>query len=386
MATPFVSLKLHGDPSFAELPLPDPAERVAGLAARACALFPRWRADAAVLELFVVAVGGDEEPPPAACAAAVAGGARLSSRASVTPGAWLVARVADAVPEPPASFEALLARGGVVGARPSVVRRAVTRYGAAVMAALSLGRADAAADIFAAAASLPSLETSRALCLAGLFVDGPLHDGSTLTRCFRDREELVLKPLDGGEEARASALRATLADAAFAALPPIPHLVPFELLTSAAGKRFLLMPLLGATLEAVPLRAGTDDAAVLWACLRDALRGLHARGLAHMDIKPANVCLAARAFVLIDVGSVAPFGEPAATTARYVARDFPGGMRRASARADWWLLAMTLAEKAAGLDVGRAPVPAMAELRARLAAALPADVWAELAEELGGEV
>ena len=143
------------------------------------------------------------------------------------------------------------------------------------------------------------------------------------------------------------------------------------------------MPLLGATLEAVPIRAGTDDAAVLWACLRDALRGLHARGIAHMDVKPANVCLAARAFALVDVGSVAPFGDAAATPAPYVARDFPGGMRRASARADWWLLAMTLAEKAAGLDVGRAPAPAMAELRARLEGALPAEVWVELAEELG---
>ena len=53
------------------------------------------------------------------------------------------------------------------------------------------------------------------------------------------------------------------------------------------------------------------------------------------------------------MGSVARFGEAAATTPPYVAADF--SRRHADeqrARADWWLLAMTLAEKAAGLAVG----------------------------------
>ena len=57
--------------------------------------------------------------------------------------------------------------------------------------------------------------------------------------------------------------------------------------------------------------------------------------------------------MLVDVGSVARFGEAAATTPPYVAADF--SRRHADeqrARADWWLLAMTLAEKAAGLAVG----------------------------------
>ena len=43
---------------------------------------------------------------------------------------------------------------------------------------------------------------------------------------------------------------------------------------------------------------------------------------------------------------------------------------------------MTLAEKAAGLDVGREPAPTMAELRARLEGALPGGVWGELQAEL----
>jgi hypothetical protein len=44
-----------------------------------------------------------------------------------------------------------------------------------------------------------------------------------------------------------------------------------------------------------------------------------------MDVKPANICVAgAQGFVLVDLGSVAPFGEATATTAPYVAADFPG--------------------------------------------------------------
>jgi hypothetical protein len=62
-------------------------------------------------------------------------------------------------------------------------------------------------------------------------------------------------------------------------------------------------------------------------------------------------------------------------------------MRRSSAHADWWQLAMTLAEKACGvhcLDVGACAVPTMAALSAHLREHLPAAVWQELEPQLEG--
>jgi len=81
------SLRLLADPSWAELSAADGAERVAAFAARASALFPRWRADAAALELFLVAAGGDAEPSRDACAQAVSEtGTKSSAQRRVTSG------------------------------------------------------------------------------------------------------------------------------------------------------------------------------------------------------------------------------------------------------------------------------------------------------------
>ena len=274
------------------------------------------------------------------------------------------------------TFESLLIAGGIAAPRASVVRRAFTRYGAAIVAALAAGgRVEAALDTYHLAESLPSLTTAADFHHHGVDVDGPLYEGSPVTRCFRSRSEFVLKPLDEAEYRRAKALCDALAGT------DIPGLTHFELLTSGAGKRFMLMPLAGAALEVLP-HLSAEDIHVLWQCTRDALRDLHARGFAHMDVKPANICLSARLFVLIDLGSVARFDEPTSTTIPYVPRDFPGKMRCSSALADWWLLAMTFAEKATGLAVGEVKPPTMAELADRLLGGLPRGVWDELRAEL----
>lgn len=70
-----------------------------------------------------------------------------------------------------------------------------------------------------------------------------------------------------------------------------------------------------------------------------------------MDIKPANICLdgAGEAF-LIDFGSVCAFGAHTSSTPAYVPHYVLS--RRSSAALDWWMLAMTLAEKACGPEGG----------------------------------
>ena len=295
----------------------------------------------------------------------------------------LPAAVAAAAPA--ASLEDLLVAGGMrrTDVRVDVVRRAYVRYGGAVAGALAgAGRAEAAVDIYAMAASLPSLTTEADFRLAGLHINGLLYEGGALVRCFRGREEFILKPLDAHENGRALALHEALTTARAS----IAGLTAFEL-HPRGDKLFMLMPRHGASLEHLAaLDAG--EALVLWQSVGGALRGLHALGFAHMDVKPANICAAgAQGFVLVDFGSVARFGEVTSTTAPYVAADFPGAMRRSSARADWWQLAMTLAEKACGercLDVGACVVPTMAMLATRLREHLPAALWQELEPLLEG--
>lgn len=53
-------------------------------------------------------------------------------------------------------------------------------------------------------------------------------------------------------------------------------------------------------------RLGSEAAETCWNQLSQALRLLHAHGYAHMDVKPANICISVEGdFVLIDLGSVA---------------------------------------------------------------------------------
>ena len=285
---------------------------------------------------------------------------------------------ADAVGGEWGPYEALLVAGGITQPVASVVQRAFLRYSAIITASLAASRPETAVDAYRLAECLPSVTTADMLRFDGIDLDGPLSEGSLLTRCFRSRAEFLLKPLDQREFERADELLKALNGSA------IPCLTSFEL-RSSSSKHFMLMPRFGASLEQLP-HLVADDIAVLWQCMRDALRGLHALGFAYMDVKPSNICLNNRAFVLIDLGSVAQFGKGASTTQPYVPRDYPGSMCVSSARADWWLFAMTVAEKATGLEVGRGHRASMAELSARLSENLPRAVWAELREELETDI
>jgi serine/threonine protein kinase len=109
------------------------------------------------------------------------------------------------------------------------------------------------------------------------------------------------------------------------------------------------------------------DGYLLWTNMNTALQTLHDMGLAHMDIKPDNVCIscisrdAPISYVLIDVGSVTSLKSGRytnATTAFLPHERQPdgshGGKVKASTDTDWWMLAMTLI-KVAGLTPTRNP-------------------------------
>lgn len=165
----------------------------------------------------------------------------------------------------------------------------------------------------------------------------------------------------------------------------VPHVTPYELIETAKGKNYMIMPKFATTLEPLPFLS-SDGVAMLWAHVQEALEGLHARGFAHADVKPAKICLTedGGSVFLIDLGSMARMGERTSSTAPYVPLDVPRG--RASAALDWWMLAMTLAEKACGsgqgLEVGGTSHATMNELRTHLASHLSPAVWAALEPKL----
>jgi len=279
-----------------------------------------------------------------------------------------------------------LLRSARINPETRVIMRALFRYWNRVASAAALRSVEMAVSTYDKARALPSTATEKELrTVEGLSLHDPLWPDSEITIASRGLRMYVLKPLDELETARARAFLAAAPDAS------IPHVSPFELLTTTHEKRFMLMPRYLDTIQQFPpLEAG--DAELLWEQLSAALSGIHALGFAHMDVKPSNICISEpRSFCLVDLGSIAAFGERTASTSAYVpadllTRDMPASRLRAAAVIDWWMLAMTLAEKGCGaghaLDVGGAKAWRRAEVREHLERFLPHRIWAELAPRL----
>ena len=257
--------------------------------------------------------------------------------------------------------------------------RARTKYGAATLLAVQEQNAAAARDVYELAQRLPSTATIDELSVFGYKLNGLLFESSELVVCYKGERVHVLKCLDSKEAARLARFHEVFGGSL------VPGVTPYELVTTHSGKRLMFMPKYATALEPVPyLSEGGIEK--LWANMQAALSALHSQGFAHMDIKPANICLdgAGEAF-LIDLGSVCAFGAHTSSTPAYVPHDVLS--RRSSAALDWWMLAMTLAEKACGpeggLPVGYTPCSAtMSELRAHLARFLPDQMWADLQTKL----
>ncbi len=108
------------------------------------------------------------------------------------------------------------------------------------------------------------------------------------------------------------------------------------------------MPRFMTTLEPLP-QLDDADVSELWEDISKALMFLHDHGIAFMDVKPSNICIDERdksKYVLIDLGSVTPFGTTSSCTQAYLPLDMQTtGSVVGSPAVDWWMLAMTIAEK-----------------------------------------
>ena len=89
--------------------------------------------------------------------------------------------------------------------------------------------------------------------------------------------------------------------------------------------------------------------------IKIAIDYLHSKNYAHMDIKPANICMNDGKIFLIDLQSIALFGQKTYSTNSYLPFELipkNTNFTISSKETDYWMLAMTLAEKCCGLQIG----------------------------------
>lgn len=242
-------------------------------------------------------------------------------------------------------FSELVRAGGRIVPDPHVILRAAVRFGAAVAQARAERNVDLAEQVYELAANLPSTATVAEFGSLGLNVGAALYPSSPLTIAFRGRASFLLKPLTQREYGRALAFEAALGGAT------IPNVTTFELLTSASGHPFMLMPRYHDSLERCPGFHGVD-AGILWQQMREGVEGIHALGFAHGDLKSANICTTEHGInVIVGLGSIARFDMRTTSTLTYVPFELQpakGEQPRASRELDWWMLAVTMAEHACG--------------------------------------
>jgi len=305
--------------------------------------------------------------------------------------------------EPTLTLEDLL---GSRGAIKSVVRRMRLDFSSQVTLALQTRDAQLAKDTYDRAEAMPSHLTIEQFNMEGYQFAGQIFPGSSLVVAYQGLSAFVVKMLKNGERERVGAFRDKLSllsrpceDAATTTstlnadlLNVHPHIVPFKLWEDTQrGRIFMVMPRLRETLE--PLRdLSNDHASVLITQLTSALRFLHGLDFVHGDVKPANICVSdgpPASFVLIDLGSIQQIGKRVNATPPYVPLDLSRSSLLASPDVDWWMLAVTLAEKCCGkncLVVGEgrwsASAPPKATILEHLTKNLSPEIWAGLHGEM----
>jgi serine/threonine protein kinase len=236
------------------------------------------------------------------------------------------------------------------------VSRMVKKYSVIVDLAIRNGDDELLADCYRDALSLPSVQTSLELENNGFILDGVLISANkNLQICFKKSVPHVLKVCSREEYTRAEHFQNAVREAEWCE-----WVTSFELY-NRMEKFYMFMPLLPTSLEHLRTLDETTSP-LLWTCLSGALDFLHSYGYAHNDVKPPNILISTTGeFILADLGSLVPFGRRSASTPAYIPREFYNRRSSsgplASRRADYWMLAMTIFEKACEGELGGAESP-----------------------------
>ena len=268
------------------------------------------------------------------------------------------------------------------------------RYGSLVTQALFEQRSDIARDAYEQTEILPQTETETQLLMVGYSVNGNFSAGNDAFIILHKKfDSYLLKAMTVRESTRARALLQTIAGEGKSAAELITYyLTNFEL-QQIGNKHFMIMPQYVNTIEILPQL--TEESGIqLYSQMADALNYLHnlPGHYNHMDVKPSNICTREDGrIVLIDLGSVVTLGNKSESTQVYVPQDFQqrphdnptSNVYVAQKSNDWWMLAMTIAEKVYELPVGQGAKrpPLMSELRTILNNEVWADLLAKLVED-----
>lgn len=247
-------------------------------------------------------------------------------------------------------------RGTGTEINDNVVARMMQRYSVEVSMALFTNDSGTMKSLYERAVALPNATTAAEMLAegTGFVLDGVLFNGNdSLNVCFKEGVPHVLKVCTPTEYDRAIEWKK-----ACVGMEPCPHIIGIETFCrrkDSGSKLFIFMPLHPITLEALPVMSAT----VLlrfYMQMSAALVFIHDAGFAHMDFKPANILITSGGdFILADLGSIVRFGEKSQSTSVYLPREMCGkGAARpiASASVDWWMMAVTVCEKACGYRAG----------------------------------
>lgn len=240
----------------------------------------------------------------------------------------------------------------------NVVQRMAKKFGFHVDLAIRINDYGMLADVYNDALKLPSIKTIEELEEKnGFILDSELLVGNEyLQICFKGSVPFVLKICSTLEYARALNFESMLKKQSSSSR----FIIPFELY-SRNLKHYMFMPLHPVTLEHL-VSLDSNTAPLFWVCLSDALDFLHGNGLAHNDVKPANILInASGEFILSDLGSLVPFDNHSASTRAYLPRELWDKMNKrgpvASIRVDYWTLAMIIYEKVCRRNIIEAEAP-----------------------------
>lgn len=236
----------------------------------------------------------------------------------------------------------LLKDSGMTSINKGVLRRAEIHFSSRITNTLLQQNPESARDIYHDAENLPSTQTKVSLLVSNIHVNGELIGGEKpVLLCFERFAPRVLKYVELAEKDRLTDIKTDLDH---------PNIVKFNFVSD----KYIIMPHYSSTLEHIESVDG-GEGCELWERMQSALAHLHSKELAHMDVKPSNILICSNgSLVLGDLGSVARFGVKSESSRAYVPFDMqiiPCKLI-ASAEVDWWMLAMTLAEKVTGLEIG----------------------------------
>ncbi|PRP79745.1 Serine/threonine protein kinase, partial [Planoprotostelium fungivorum] len=281
--------------------------------------------------LFTVLPLPHKEPPPPGLY-----GALRASQA--------VARIVAALGSLDARLIDLVKSAGQRDINPHVIDRCLKRFPQQCNLCLAGQDSKLAKSIYEETNQLPQTATEQDFRVEGYRINRSIGVSDSLVICFdRDAVPHVLKTLNNAEKDRITAIPVLQSE----------YIIKYSLRESNRGNPLMIMPLLPTTLEHLPdlsrLLSGK-----LWQHMKNALSCLHGHQLAHMDVKPSNICIdQAGNFILIDLGSVVRFGQKSASTLAYIPQDL-SNYQVASAAVDWWMLAATLGERGCGMSSWRA--------------------------------